>query len=203
MRESASLGYEENVAEAERLARLFSALYELPMPTIAVVQGAAFGGGVGLVACCDWAIAVEGARFCLSEVKVGLVAAVILPYLHHKMVPGELRRLVMTASVFDAEHALRAGLVQRVVSPAELDAMLREECAAVLAGEPQIQRTFKANHRKLLDIDDKLWQAQRTTGVETIAKARVSKTGQAGIRAFLEKRTPEWVLPLPEEWKLP
>lgn len=199
MQKSTKLSYDENVREAETLSRLFARLYALAVPTIAVVHGAAFGGGVGLVACCDWAIAEEGARFCLSEVKVGLVAAVILPYLATRMPPGELRRLVMTAQVFGAEEAKTAGLVQRVAARGALGELVRSELSQVLAGEPNIQRIFKKNHQRILE--GAAWHEHEATGIETIARARVSETGQAGIRAFLTKQPPGWVAELPEEWK--
>lgn len=203
MRQSAALGYDENIKEAEKLSGLFATLYEMPLPTIALVNGAAFGGGVGLVACCDWAIALPSARFCLSEVKVGLVAAVILPYLSQKMPPAELRRLVMTAAVFGANEAAREGLVQKVANTdAEAEKILREDLRLVLAGEPSIQKVFKLNHRRMLEALSP-WRDQLETGIETIANARISPTGQAGIKAFLEKRTPDWVVPLDDNWKLP
>jgi methylglutaconyl-CoA hydratase len=203
MKESVDLGFEENLKEANKLSALFETLYRLPIPTIAVVQGAAFGGGVGLAACCDWTIALEGAKFCLSEVKVGLVAAVILPYLTIRFLPASLRRLVMTAAVFGVEEAREAGLIQRVAKAGDLEAALREEIGMIVAGEPQVQRTFKANHQKILEVSRALWGTHTEVGVETIAKARVSATGQAGIHSFLNKKTPDWVIQLPGDWKLP
>lgn len=202
MRQSSKLGYDENVAEAGRLSRLFSELYEFPIPTMAVVHGASFGGAVGLVACCDFAVAVDSARFCLSEVKVGLVAAVILPYLSVRVHPGDLKRFVLTARVFGADEALRSGLVQRVVMEPDLPAALREEVGAVLQGEPNIQRVFKQNHRRLLDGQEAFWRESEKIGIETIAAARISATGQAGLDAFLNKRAPDWVRKLPPDWSL-
>jgi methylglutaconyl-CoA hydratase len=203
MQKSSGLSYIDNVKEAEKLSALFSDLYELPVPTIALVHGAAFGGAVGVIACCDWAIAVDGAKFCLSEVRVGLVAAVILPYLAARMLPGDLRRLVHTGSVFDAATARAAGLVQRTAPAGGADVALKEELSQVLMGEPNIQRIFKQNHRKICEGVEKEWTRHLAVGIETIAKARVSETGQAGIRAFLSKQPPEWAIRLPDDWRLP
>lgn len=202
MRRSSKLSYEENVAEAGRLSGIFSQLYEFPVPTMAIVHGASFGGAVGLIACCDFAVAVDSAKFCLSEVKVGLVAAVILPYLSIKVHPGDLKRFVLTARVFNSEEALRSGLVQRVVPEAGLAEAVREEIGAMLQGEPGIQRIFKENHRRLLGGAGNSWREGERIGIETIALARTSATGQAGIDAFLNKRAPDWVRKLPQDWVL-
>ncbi len=192
MKRSKNLSLEENRREAQELSRLFHSLYELETPTMAVVQGAAYGGAVGLAACCDYVIAEEKARFCLSEVKVGLVAAVILPFLFLKIHAGFLRRFVLGATVFDGEEARHAGLVQLVDYDGDLEKALTRELAAVLAGEPNVQRAFKRNHRLLLERDGAWWKEQSRIGIETIAAARVSATGQEGIAAFFEKRKPSW-----------
>ena len=194
MKRSKDLSLEENRREAQALSRMFHALYELETPTIAVVHGAAYGGAVGLAACCDYVIAHEKARFCLSEVKVGLVAAVILPFLHLKIHAGFLRRFVLGATVFDGEEARHAGLVQLVDYDGDLEKVLKAELASVLAGEPHVQRAFKKNHRRLLERDAAWWEEQSRIGIETIAAARVSPTGQEGINAFFEKRKPSWVV---------
>ncbi len=194
MKRSKDLSLEENRQEAQALSRLFHSLYELEAPTIAVVHGAAYGGAVGLAACCDYVVAEEKARFCLSEVKVGLVAAVILPFLHLKIHPGYLRRFVLGATVFDAEEGRHAGLVQVVDYDGDLEKVWKAELNAVLAGEPHVQRAFKKNHRQLLERDAAWWKEQSRIGVETIAAARVSPTGQEGIAAFFEKRKPEWAI---------
>jgi len=199
MKRSKDLGLEANRQEAEELSRLFHTLYGLETPTLAVVHGAAYGGAVGLAACCDYVLASEKARFCLSEVKVGLVAAVILPFLHLKIHAGFLRRLVLGATVFDAEEARHAGLVQLVVFDADRDKVLQSELNAILAGEPTVQRAFKRNHRGLLERDSAWWKEQSRIGVETIAAARTSPTGQEGISAFFEKRKPKWAVTMGDE----
>lgn len=195
MKQSKNLGLEENRKESRELSSLFRGLYDLETPTLAVVQGAAYGGAVGLAACCDVVLAEERAKFCLSEVKVGLVAAVILPFLHLKIHPSFLRRFVLGATVFDAEEGRHAGLVTKVVE-GDLKEALLNEVNAILAGEPHVQRAFKRNHRLLLERDSGWWEKQCEIGVETIAAARVSPTGQEGIAAFFEKRRPHWAAKL-------
>ncbi len=198
MRQSKSLGLEQNRKEASELSALFRSLYDLETPTLALVQGAAYGGAVGLAACCDIVLATENSKFCLSEVKVGLVAAVILPFLHLKIHPGHLHRFVLGATVFGGEDARHAGLVARVVDEDKQDEALLHEINSILAGEPNVQRAFKKNHRLLLERDSAWWQAQCEIGVETIAAARISPTGQEGISAFFEKRKPNWAAKVEE-----
>ena len=202
MKRSSELGYDENLAEADKLSVLFASLCHLPVPTLAVVHGAAFGGAVGLVACCDFAIALDDAKFCLSEVRVGVVAAVILPYLADKMSPGQLRRYVLTGRVFTSREALDSGLVQRTVSQGRLDEALREELELLLKGSPTAQRTFKSLHQGVQKGPFDHWKLQQKTMVETIARMRVSPSGQKGMQAFLTKSTPDWVAALPKDWKL-
>ena len=192
MKRSKSLGLAANQKEAKELSSLFRSIYELETPTLALVHGAVYGGGVGLAACCDYVLAAEGTRFCLSEVKVGLAAAVILPFLHLKIHAGFLRRFVLSATVFGAEEARHAGLVALVVDEDKKEQALTEELNALLCGEPSAQRTFKRNHRLLLERDAAWLEKQCDIGVDTIAAARVSATGQEGISAFLEKRKPNW-----------
>ncbi len=194
MERSKELGLAANRKEADELSCLFRALYELETPSLAMVHGAVYGGGVGLVACCDYVLAAETTKFCLSEVRVGLAASVILPFLHLKMHAGFLRRYVLSATVFDAEEARHAGLIALVVDEDQRGQTLTAEINALLSGEPTVQRIFKRNHRLLLEQDAGWLKRQCELGAATIAAARVSATGQEGFRAFFEKRKPNWAV---------
>lgn len=180
----------ENVEDARRLARLMLTLDTLPKPTVALVQGPAFGGGVGLVACCDIVIAVEEAKFCLSEVKLGLVPAVISPYVVATIGQSAARRYFLTAEAFSAWEAQRLGLVHEVVDHGALESRGRQIVDALLDGGPVAQRAakdlvFAVGNRS---VDDGLME--ETAG--RIAELRASEEGREGIAAFLEKRRPSW-----------
>ena len=197
MKASAQLGYDENIRDAEGLIQLFEALTSLPMPTVAVVTGAAYGGAVGLTAACDVAIAAESARFSLSEVKLGLAPAVILPYLARKMLPGQLRRLALSGRPFGAAEALAFGLVQRVAPDAELESVLRDELAALLTGSPEAQAAVKQLLAEV--VAGSLAQGPHTA--RTIAGLRVSPAGQAGLASFFDKKPAPWARTLAADWK--
>jgi len=190
MRRSAAYSPEENLADAEDLARLMSALDRLDIPTIAIVQGAVFGGGVGLVACCDIAIAAEGARFSFSEVRLGLIPAVISPYVVRAIGVRQARRYFQTGEVFDAATALRLGLVHEVVPAGDLGTMRRTILDALRQGGPNALREAKAlaNDVAGRTIDARLMSAT----ARLISERRASPEGREGLAAFLEKRTPSW-----------
>lgn len=193
MRAMAAKNFDENIQDAGELARLMQSLNEFKVPTIALVQGASFGGAVGLVACCDMALAGPKASFCLSEVKIGLIPAVISPYVVRAIGERASRRYFTTAERFDAQTALQLGLVSQLVTddaPEALrqaaqpliDAIVGNSPAAVQAAKQLV--AFVAN----APID-------RATIAETskrIAAIRVSSEGQEGLTAFLDKRTPAW-----------
>src|SRR6185437_5719333 len=145
----------ENLADSQRLAKLLRTLNFFPKPTIARVNGAAYGGGVGLVACCDIAIGVQGAKFSLSEVKLGLVPAVISPYVIAAIGARHARRLFVTGEIFEAEHAARIGLLHEAVAPQELDAAVDRVVHFLSKGSPLAQR--EAKHLALriggMDVD--------------------------------------------------
>lgn len=190
MRRMASYSREENQRDAEGLARLMHALDRLPKPVIAAVQGAAYGGGVGLVAACDIAIAAEGASFCLSEVKLGLIPAAISPYVVAAIGPRQARRYFQTAEVISAERALALGLVHEVVAADALDQEVERVVAALLDGAPEAEAeakdlVFLVQGR---EIDPELI---RETAWR-IADRRVSPEGRAGLAAFLGKTLPPW-----------
>jgi methylglutaconyl-CoA hydratase len=185
MRQSVSLTHDENVADANALRRMLDAIDTCPAPVIAVVQGHAIGGGAGLVATADIALAHERAVFGFSEVKLGITPAVISPYVLRKIGESAARRYFVTGERFDATAALRIGLVHEVV--ADLDAGLE----AVL-GELRTAGPRAARHAKRLVLD-------RPDGPETarrIAERRASDEGQAGLGAFIERRRPPWAPPL-------
>ncbi len=183
---------DKNRLDALALARLMRLLNELPHPTIARVQGAAFGGGVGLVACCDIAIGTADAKFGLTESKLGLLPAVISPYVTAAIGARQARRWFATAEVFDAAEAQRIGLLHAVVPADALDAAIKRQIDLLLKAGP-----LAASHAKVLvrRVDgepdhDKLDR----DNADLIAKLRVSPEGQEGLIAFLEKRTPTWSL---------
>jgi methylglutaconyl-CoA hydratase len=194
MRGMAAAGEEENRQDSLALARLMRTLDELPKPTIARVQGAAFGGGVGLVACCDIAIGVPTAKFGLTESKLGLLPAVISPYVIAAIGARNARRYFATAEIFDAAEALRIGLLHQVVAADALDAAVQRQVDLLLKAGPRAAANAKALVRTVVANDgtptgrDELDAAN----AELIAALRVSPEGQEGIAAFLEKRPPEW-----------
>lgn len=180
-RSSVDLSHEENVEDAMGLYRMLEAVDSCPAPVVARVQGFALGGGSGLVACADVAIAAEGAVFGFSEVRLGIIPAVISPFVLRKIGPGAARRYFLTGERFGAEIALRIGLVHEVAS--DLDGAVEAVVAALLAGGPEAVRAAK------------LLARERPEGMETAriaADLRTSLEGQEGLRAFLEKRDPTW-----------
>jgi methylglutaconyl-CoA hydratase len=180
-RASIDLDYEENVEDAMRLYRMLETIDGCPAPVVARVQGYALGGGSGLVACADVVVAGEDAVFGFSEVRLGIIPAVISPFVLRRIGSGAARRLFLTGERFDAEVALRVGLVHEVA--ADLDAAVERVVGDLLAGGPEAVRAAK---RLALE---------RPEGIETAriaAKSRTSEEGQDGLRAFLEKREPAW-----------
>jgi methylglutaconyl-CoA hydratase len=189
MKESAKLDQAANKKDAEKLVHMYEALYNVSVPTLAVVQGAAYGGAVGLAAACDYVIATRSARFCLSEVKVGLIPAVILPYVARKMNYGSLKRYSLTADRIGATQALECGLVQVVVPDEELDSFMQSEIDLLLAASPEAQRAFKKLQK---DLREKGWP-QGKVCAEAIANIRVCEEAQKGLKAFFNKQSPPWV----------
>lgn len=190
MRGMATASEEENRRDALALARLMRALDELPKPTIARVQGAAFGGGVGLVACCDIAIASDDARFGLTESRLGLLPAVISPYVIAAIGSRQARRWFATAELFDAATALRIGLLHAVVAPHALDAAVQAQVDLLLKAGPVASSQAKALVRSVAAHGD--GARHDSENADLIARLRVSPEGQEGIGAFLEKRKPAW-----------
>jgi len=169
---------------------MLSLLNEFPAPTVARVQGAALGGGVGLVACCDMAIATEDTQFALSEVKLGLIPATISPFVLDAIGVRAARRFFLTGERFDAQTALHLGLINEVVNTDNLDRVLNEFTDSLLQGGPNAQRSAKKLIREVADkpINPTL---ERETA-SRIANIRSTTEGQEGIAAFLQKREPAW-----------
>ena len=191
MKRMASYSYDENLRDASALALMLKTLNEIPQPTIARVQGAAFGGAVGLVSCCDMAVAASAASFSLSEVKIGLVPATISPYVIAAIGQRAVRRYFVTAERFDAHRAMEIGLVNEVVDAEQLDQEIDCLIDALLANGPQ---AIIAAKRLVFDIAGKPIDQQLIDSTcETIAAIRVSEQGQEGLQAFLEKRKPHWL----------
>jgi len=191
MKRMAEYDYEHNHHDAQLLAGMLKALHDLPQPTIARVQGAAFGGAVGLVSCCDMAVAGESASFCLSEVKIGLIPATISPYVITAMGERAARRYFTTAERFRAAEGLRLGLVSEVVGEDELDAAVDTLVDALLQNGPQAVRAAK---QLVVDVAGREITADLIEDTcERIAQIRISDEGQEGLGAFLNKRKPNWL----------
>lgn len=192
MRGVAALDMGENYEDALRLAELMSVLNALAKPTIARVNGAAFGGGVGLVACCDIAIAAASAKFALSEVRLGLVPAVISPYVVGALGMRNSRRFMLTGERFDAETARQVGLLHDVCGDDELDAQVQHFASLLRAGGPVALRESKELIALVTHTDRSSIETISRRTAEIIAELRVSPEGQEGLGAFLEKRRPSW-----------
>lgn len=193
MRRMAIASEQENLDDALRLARLMRTLNFLSKPTIARVNGSAYGGGVGLVACCDLAIGVEGAKFSLSEVKLGLVPAVISPYVVAAMGPRAARRYFTGAEVFDAGDAARSGLLHEVVPAEGLDAAVERVLHFWAKGGPIAQREAKQLALRMAGLTPEAAERTDAANAALIARLRVSPEGQEGLAAFLDKRPPTWI----------
>ena len=191
MRRMANYSRDENYEDSMALAELMQSLYSLKIPTIANVQGSAFGGGVGLIACCDIAIASERAKFCLSEVKLGLIPAVISPYVIEAMGSRAASRYFVTAELFDAVRAAELGLVSEVCSSEELNERVNTVANTILSNGPEAVVAAKALVRDVSgqNIDRDLMALTSAR----IADIRASEQGKEGVTAFLEKRPAKWL----------
>ncbi|KHT64294.1 gamma-carboxygeranoyl-CoA hydratase [Photobacterium gaetbulicola] len=192
MKSLAQFSMEENIKDAEKLAELLYQLDTLPVPTIALIQGAAFGGALGLICCCDIAIASKDARFCLSEVKLGLAPATIGPYVCRAMGQRQARRYMLTAELISAAQAKDLNIVHTLATGAQqLDQILEGFIRQFVANSPNAIREAKSLcHLCESPIID--YPLRQKTS-EIIAQLRVSPEGQEGLSAFLEKRQPNWL----------
>ena len=179
----------ERRSDAERVARLFLALHELPMPTIAVVNGPAVGGGAGLAAVCDFTLATPAARFGFTEVRIGFVPAVVSAFLASRIGEKRSRDLLLTGRMLDADEAQRIGLINEVVPAEELAQRVRALIGQLIANSPQAIRATKqllaAQHKLRLD-------AAMVLAIEASVRARETADFREGVAAFLEKRKPSW-----------
>jgi methylglutaconyl-CoA hydratase len=191
MKKMAGYSAAENEADALRLADMLRTIYFSPKPVVARVQGDCYAGGMGLVAACDIVVVADGASFCLSEVKLGLIPATISPYVIKAMGDQAARRYFLSAERFDAREAHRLGLAHEVVPADQLDAKVGEIVKAMVGNSPNAVREAKALVRDIagLPIDDVL--LADTAG--RIAAIRASDEGREGVAAFLEKRKPSWL----------
>lgn len=181
MRASVGLSFDENVRDAHSMRALLDAIDGCAAPVVARVQGHALGGACGVLACCDVVIAEPGAQFGFSEVRLGIVPAVVSPFVVARIGAGAARRLVVTGERFDAHEALHIGLVHELAG--DLDAAVDRVVGAILAGGPEAVRAAKELARAPLPADE---TARR------LAERRTSAEGQEGLTAFLEKRRPGW-----------
>jgi methylglutaconyl-CoA hydratase len=193
MRDAADWSESDNRDDAMGLAKMLKALHDIPALTVAIVEGAAMGGGAGIVAACDMAVAVEGTRFAFSEVKLGLIPATIAPYVIEAVGARRARALFLTGNVFDADYAAHLGLIDMVLPNAEsiedFITMMSDsltDCAPGAMGDAKRLVHHVAGHK----LDSSLMEET----AKRIARARVSEEGQEGVRAFLDKRKPAWAL---------
>ncbi|HSX61879.1 MAG TPA: enoyl-CoA hydratase-related protein [Tahibacter sp.] len=192
MRSMARASEADNLADSLKLAALMRTLNYLSKPTVARVNGAAYGGGVGLVACCDIAIGVDGAKFSLSEVKLGLVPAVISPYVIAAIGARHARRLFVTGEVFDAAEARRIDLLHDTVAADQLDAAVERSLHWLGKGGPVAQGEAKRLALAMAGMTAAQQQELDAGNAALIARLRVSAEGQHGLGAFLDKRAPDW-----------
>ena len=181
---------EWNLADARRFAAMLARINRCPKPTIARVQGAALGGGVGLACACDIAIAADNASFAVSEAKFGILPAVIGPYLVNAVGPRQARRLALTATRIDAAQALALGLVQQVVAADQLDAAIASTTTDLLAGGPQAQREIKQLFERL-HVGPVSGDTIELTA-QTISRVRGTAQARQGFAAFMDKKPPPW-----------
>ena len=190
MRDAADWSEGDNRSDAMGLAKMLKALHDIPALTVAIVEGAAMGGGAGIVAACDMAVAVEGTRFAFSEVKLGLIPATIAPYVIEAVGARRARQLFLTANIFDADYAAHAGLIDMVLPEGSVDEFISMLTDSLTANAPGAMGDAKrlVNDVAGQTIDHGLMEDT----VRRIARARVSDEGQEGVRAFLDKRKPRW-----------
>jgi methylglutaconyl-CoA hydratase len=189
MRAAADYSFDENVADGEAIFDLMTAVDSCRKPVVGRVNGAAIGGGVGLVACCDIVVAVERAKFAFSEARLGILPAVISPFVLAKIGVGHARELFLTGERFSAEHAQRIGLVQHVVAEEQLDEKVAERVDALLQAAPGAQAEGKVLVRT---VAHERKTAVRQYTANLIAQRRASEEGKEGMSSFLEKRKPRW-----------
>ncbi|MFZ6768370.1 enoyl-CoA hydratase/isomerase family protein [Undibacterium sp. Di26W] len=192
MKKMADYTHEENLADAGQLAEMLHTIYICSKPVVAKVQGDCYAGGMGLVAACDVAVSVDTANFCLSEVRLGLIPATISPYVIKAMGENAARRYFITAERFTAAEAHRTGFVHELVTAEALDARVDEIVKALVSNSPNAVRQAKRLVQAVASRE--LTPALMAATVEGIAQIRASDEGREGVRSFLEKRKPAWLI---------
>ena len=190
MRDSAQRSESDNQKDAARMEAMFRAIDECPAPVIGRINGSALGGGMGLLACCDIAVSVDTAQFGFTEVRLGIVPAVISPYSLAKIGERAARRFFLTGELFDAHGAREIGLLHDVVTSDKLDSAVNGIADSLLKNGPTAVRTAKQLIREVARMDR---ERAREHSTATIARVRTSPEGQEGLTAFLEKRKPNWL----------
>lgn len=189
MREMVNFSLEENHQDSLKLYEMFESISQCSLPVIGLVHGAAFGGALGLVACCDQVIAEEGTQFCFSEVKLGIAPAVISGFVLKKCTPGHVRHLMISGNVFGTQEAYAAGLIHMLTPAGQGHTALQGLVKQYQMAAPEAARATK----KLVNEISSLPEAQqKTLSCALIAARRVSEEGQEGLKSFLEKREPSW-----------
>ena len=193
MKRAAMHDEQENFKDAQRFAAMMSSISNCPKPVIARIQGAAYGGGVGLACAADIAIAADSAKFVVSEAKLGIVPAVIGPYLVNAVGPRQARRLALTCTVISAAEALSIGLVQQVTEEISLDPAVEACLDALLQCGPNAQQTIKELFGRL--VPGPVTSEIRDSTARTISRIRTTEEARAGFEAFESKRLPPWIKP--------
>jgi len=189
MKSMANYSKEENIKDSRLLVSLYDSIYNCPKPVIGRINGHAFGGGLGLFAVCDIAIAVPNCKFAFSEVKLGIIPSVISTYIIRRISLSIMRRLFITGERFDCEYANEIGLVDFIASEEEIDEIISKYVEILCSSGPKAIIEVK----KLIDKCEKMdVDSYKEHTVEKISELRVSEEGQEGIKAFLEKRKPKW-----------
>jgi methylglutaconyl-CoA hydratase len=189
MKASANATFDENLAEAERLGAMFAALAGFPKPVVARVHGHVLGGGIGLVCACDIVVTSGTAIFGITEVRLGILPALISPYVLRRLGDRAARELMLTGERFDSDTAHRVGLVHHVVPDESLDAKVAERAHELLKGAPAAQRRIKLQLQRWAESR---WDEYRATLPRVLAEVRAGAEAKDGLTAFLEKRKPGW-----------
>jgi len=189
MREMVNYTLDQNKEDSLKLFAMFESIAKCGLPVVGLVQGAAFGGALGLVACCDYVIADPQTQFCFSEVKLGIAPAVISSFIARKAVAGKVRHFMMSGIVFNTQQAADAGLVNETASSTDFTTRLEHVLKTYKECGPEAVRETK---KLLNDLPNLSWEDQRKRTSQLIAERRVSSEGQEGLKSFLEKRSPSW-----------
>lgn len=181
--------YEQNIEDAKKLYEMFDSIWRTTIPVICTVRGAAFGGALGLMACCDYVIIEEDVQLAFSEVKLGIAPAVISSFVLRKGIAGRMRFYMMSGKLFSANDALRFSLVHELVKPGTADLALQKVLEIIKDAGPESVRDTK---KLLNEAEEFNWHEMKDKSIKLIASRRISSEGQEGLKSFLEKRAPSW-----------